>query len=113
APHSRRSLVQLVDPHPASLGAPACAAPVPGGGTIVSRILIAEDEPRIVRFLVRGLQAEGHATASAADGELALQLARTGEFDLMLLDIGLPRMDGIGRLGEPRRRQVLRRGAAL
>ena len=72
----------------------------------MSRILIAEDEPRIVRFLVRGLQAEGHATASAADGEMALQLARTGEFDLMLLDIGLPRMDGFGVLAELRRGQV-------
>ena len=72
----------------------------------MSRILIAEDEPNIVRFLVKGLQAQGYATAAAADGEAALQLAETGEFDLMLLDLGLPRLDGLGVLAELRRRQV-------
>lgn len=72
----------------------------------MSRILIAEDEPHIVRFLVKGLHAQGYATASAADGDLALHLARTGEFDLMLLDLGLPGLDGFGVLAELRRRQV-------
>lgn len=72
----------------------------------MSRILIAEDEPNIVRFLVRGLQAEGHATASAADGPTALHLAETGEFDLMLLDLGLPGRDGLEVLTELRRRRV-------
>jgi len=68
--------------------------------------LIAEDEPNIVRFLVRGLQAQGHATTAAADGDAALYLAETGEFDLMLLDLGLPRLDGLGVLAELRRSQV-------
>ena len=72
----------------------------------MSRILIAEDEPNIVRFLVRGLQAQGYTTATVADGESALHLAGTGEFDLMLLDVGLPGMDGFGVLAELRRRQV-------
>jgi len=72
----------------------------------MSRILIAEDEPNIVRFLVRGLQAQGYATAAAADGVLALDLAQTGEFDLMLLDLGLPRLDGFGVLTELRRRRI-------
>lgn len=72
----------------------------------MSRILIAEDEPNIVRFLVRGLQAQGYATAAAADGALALDLAQTGEFDLMLLDLGLPRLDGFGVLTELRRRRI-------
>jgi len=72
----------------------------------VSRILIAEDEPNIVRFLVKGLQAQGYTTAAAADGEAALHLAKTGEFDLMLLDLGLPRLDGLGVLAELRRSQV-------
>ena len=44
-------------------------ARTPDWGQHMSRILIAEDEPRIVRFLAKGLQAEGHTTASAADGE--------------------------------------------
>jgi two-component system, OmpR family, response regulator len=72
----------------------------------VSRILIAEDEPHIVRFLAKGLQAQGHSTASAPDGESALHMARTGEFDLMLLDLGLPKLDGSEVLTELRRQQV-------
>ena len=72
----------------------------------MSRILIAEDEPNIVRFLVRGLQAKGYATTAATDGEAALYLAETGEFDLMLLDLGLPRLDGLGVLAELRRSQI-------
>ena len=69
----------------------------------MSRILIAEDEPHIVRFLAKGLHAQGHSTASAPDGESALYMARTGEFDLMLLDLGLPKLDGSGVLTELRR----------
>ena len=72
----------------------------------MSRILIAEDEPNIVRFLAKGLRAEGHATTSASDGLTALQLAQTGEFDLMLLDLGLPGRDGLEVLKELRRKRV-------
>ena len=61
----------------------------------MNRILIAEDEPHIVRFLVKGLQAQGYTTAHAADGNQALLLARTGQFDLLLLDLGLPGRDGL------------------
>ena len=73
----------------------------------MTRILIAEDEPHIVRFLVKGLQAEGYATTAAEDGDEALRLARSGAFDLMLLDLGLPRRDGLRVLGEMRRARVL------
>ena len=72
----------------------------------MTRILIAEDEPRITRFLVKGLQAEGYATTAATDGDEALYLARSGEFDLMLLDLGLPKQDGLRVLGEIRRASV-------
>jgi len=72
----------------------------------VSRILIAEDEPHIVRFLAKGLHAQGHSTASAPDGQSALHMARTGEFDLMLLDLGLPKLDGSGVLAELRRQHI-------
>ena len=72
----------------------------------MSRILIAEDEPHIVRFLGKGLQAQGYTTAAAPDGRLALDLAQSGEFDLMLLDLGLPGLDGMGVLAELRRRKV-------
>ena len=73
----------------------------------MTRILIAEDEPHIVRFLAKGLQAEGYATTAAVDGDEALRLARSGAFDLMLLDLGLPRRDGLRVLGEMRRARVL------
>jgi DNA-binding response OmpR family regulator len=72
----------------------------------VTRILIAEDEPHIVRFLVKGLQAQGYATTVAVDGDEALALARTSAFDLMLLDLGLPRLDGLRVLAEMRHAQV-------
>jgi two-component system, OmpR family, response regulator len=72
----------------------------------MNRILIAEDEPNIVRFLASGLQAQGYATAQAGDGNLALAMARTGEFDLMLLDLGLPGRDGLAVLTQLRREQV-------
>jgi two-component system, OmpR family, response regulator len=72
----------------------------------MSRILIAEDEPHIVRFLGKGLQAQGHTTASTADGREALDLARSGQFDLMLLDLGLPGMDGLDVLAELRHSRV-------
>ena len=72
----------------------------------MTRRLIAEDEPHIVRFLVRGLQAQGYATTAAEDGDQALSLAQTGAFDLMLLDLGLPRRDGLSVLAEMRRAQV-------
>jgi two-component system, OmpR family, response regulator len=61
----------------------------------VSRILIAEDEQRIASFIERGLKASGYTTSVVADGESALSLARSGQFDLMILDLGLPRQDGL------------------
>ncbi len=61
----------------------------------MTRILIAEDEVRIASFIERGLKAEGYATKVVGDGDSALSLARSGEFDLMILDLGLPRQDGL------------------
>ena len=60
----------------------------------MSRILIAEDETRIASFLEKGLRANGFTTDVVADGEDALRLARSGKFDLLILDIGLPGKDG-------------------
>jgi two-component system, OmpR family, response regulator len=61
----------------------------------VSRILIAEDEDRIASFIERGLKASGYSTKVVGDGDSALALARSGRFDLMILDLGLPRQDGL------------------
>jgi two-component system, OmpR family, copper resistance phosphate regulon response regulator CusR len=68
----------------------------------VSRILIAEDERRIASFLEKGLRANGFTTNVAVDGEEALRLARSGTFDLLILDLGLPGRDGFAVLSELR-----------
>jgi len=60
----------------------------------VTRILIAEDEERITSFLERGLRANGFTTQSAVSGPDALAMARDEDFDLLILDLGLPLMDG-------------------
>ena len=60
----------------------------------MSRILIAEDEARISEFLEKGLRASGLTTTVVTTGVQALGMARSGEFDLMILDIGLPELDG-------------------
>jgi DNA-binding response OmpR family regulator len=61
----------------------------------VNRILIAEDEQRLSAFLEKGLRANGFATTVVADGPGAVALARDADFDLLILDLGLPRLDGI------------------
>jgi two-component system copper resistance phosphate regulon response regulator CusR len=68
----------------------------------VSRILIAEDELRIASFLEKGLRANGFTTEIAGDGDAALGLARSGRFDLLILDIGLAELDGFEVLRELR-----------
>lgn len=60
----------------------------------MNRILIIEDEARIASFVSKGLKAEGFTPTVVADGVTGLDYALTGEFDLIVLDIGLPGMDG-------------------
>jgi two-component system copper resistance phosphate regulon response regulator CusR len=60
----------------------------------VARILIAEDEPRISSFVEKGLSANGFTVTVVEDGPSAYDYAMTGGFDLIILDIGLPGMDG-------------------
>ena len=58
------------------------------------RILIVEDEARIASFLEKGLKAAGYTPTLVTDGTTGLDYALTGEFDLVVLDIGLPELDG-------------------
>jgi DNA-binding response OmpR family regulator len=60
----------------------------------MTRILIAEDEGRIVSFLEKGLRAAGYSTYAVCDGVNALALARDDGFDLLILDLGLPGITG-------------------
>jgi DNA-binding response OmpR family regulator len=70
----------------------------------VSRILIAEDEPGIASFLDKGLKAAGFSTLVVDDGITAAGAARDRDFDLMILDLGLPGLDGHQVLAELRAR---------
>jgi DNA-binding response OmpR family regulator len=68
----------------------------------VARILIVEDEARIASFIAKGLAADGYTTSTVGDGHTALDLALSGDFDLVILDIGLPGMDGYAVLEQMR-----------
>ena len=63
------------------------------------RILVVEDERGIADFVTRGLESEGYAVTCVNDGEEGEALARTGRFDLLILDLMLPGRTGIEILG--------------
>ena len=70
----------------------------------MKRILVIEDEERISSFLAKGLKANGFATSVAETGRDGLAMISSGEFDLVILDIGLPDIDGFEVLREVRRK---------
>jgi DNA-binding response OmpR family regulator len=69
-------------------------------GLIMPRILVVEDEARIASFVSRALSAEGFGVDCASDGDRALQMARAGLYELVILDLLLPGRDGISVLRE-------------
>lgn len=60
----------------------------------MNRILIVEDEARLAAFVEKGLRKNGFQTTIAEDGEQAILQTESGDFDLVLLDLGLPIKDG-------------------
>jgi len=70
------------------------------------RQLVVEDEKKVANFIKQGLEEEGYAIDVAGDGEEGLAMALDGVHDLFILDIGLPRMNGLQVLEELRRRKV-------
>jgi heavy metal response regulator len=66
------------------------------------RILVIEDEPKVARFLERGLKQQAYAVDVADNGEDGLQLATDHDYDLIVLDVMLPGRDGFGVLRELR-----------
>jgi DNA-binding response OmpR family regulator len=64
------------------------------------RLLVVEDEPRILSFLVRGLESEGFTVDSELDGLSALRRTAHRRYDLVVLDLLLPRLDGLSVLRE-------------
>jgi heavy metal response regulator len=59
------------------------------------RILVVEDEKKVASFIKKGLEEEHYAVDIAYDGEEGLDLAQINEYDLILLDIMLPKLDGV------------------
>jgi two-component system, OmpR family, response regulator len=64
------------------------------------QVLVVDDEPRIVDFVSRALAAEGFGVDRASDGVRALEMARTGRYQLVVLDLLLPGKDGVSVLEE-------------
>ena len=62
------------------------------------RILVVEDDAKIASFIVKGLKQSGFAVDHAADGEEGLRLARAHGYDVTVLDIMLPKLDGLSVL---------------
>jgi two-component system copper resistance phosphate regulon response regulator CusR len=69
------------------------------------RILVIEDEPRIQAFVTRGLAAEGFTVEACSDGASGLERGLQESFDLVILDLLLPGIDGLTLLSEVRRKR--------
>lgn len=70
------------------------------------RILVVEDEVKVANFIKKGLEEEGYAVDLAADGQEGLLLASDGVHNLIVLDINLPKLDGLEVLRELRQQKV-------
>jgi len=71
------------------------------------RVLVVEDEIKVASFLKRGLEAENYAVDVATDGEDGLHLATSNEYDMILLDILLPKLNGFEVLAKLRDRNIV------
>jgi DNA-binding response OmpR family regulator len=70
------------------------------------RILVVEDDPKAARFLKQGLEEEGHAVDVAADGQEGAQFGHLSPYDLIVLDVQLPKKSGLELSRELRREGV-------
>ena len=70
------------------------------------RILVVEDEKRIADFLSRGLESAGYAVDVAGEGTAAIDMVHATEYDLIILDLGLPDVDGLTVLQKIRNRKT-------
>ena len=70
------------------------------------RILVVEDEKKVASFIKKGLEEEGYAVDLAADGQEGLVLALDGVHDLIVLDLNLPKLDGLEVLQQLRKAKI-------
>jgi heavy metal response regulator len=70
------------------------------------RLLVVEDEKKVASFIKKGLEEEGYAVDLASDGKTGLMLGLDGVHDLIILDVNLPKMDGLRVLQELRRKKL-------
>ncbi|MCL4476796.1 MAG: response regulator transcription factor [Nitrospirae bacterium] len=70
------------------------------------RILLVEDDVKIASFVVKGLRAAGYAVDHAIDGENGLHMALTEPYDAAIIDIMLPKLDGLSLIEEMRKERV-------
>jgi heavy metal response regulator len=71
------------------------------------RILVVEDEKKVASFIQRGLEGEGFTVEVAYDGESGVELAAQNSYDLILMDIMLPKMDGLEAIKALRAKEVV------
>jgi two-component system OmpR family response regulator len=70
------------------------------------RILVVEDDPKIASFVVNGLKQNGYAVDHCADGDEALGFAGTIDYDAAVIDVMLPKLDGLNLIRQLRQRQI-------
>jgi two-component system OmpR family response regulator len=79
---------------------------LPSAPVDAMRILVVEDDKKIASFLVKGLKQNGYAVDQAPDGEAGLRLAETTPYDAAVLDLMLPKLDGLSLLRQLRRQKI-------
>src|SRR5881409_4383943 len=85
-----------------------CAPNVQAGTRVLrARILVADDDPASAELLVAFLESQGFEVAIAPDGNLALEMGTSGEYELVILDVHMPLYDGVEILQMLRMRHVL------
>jgi CheY-like chemotaxis protein len=106
---SKSKKTKAAEPAPtAEAVAKPAAPPTPDASpaSATGRILVADDDRQMRRLIRMILERDGYEVAEAADGLDALDLIEGGQFDLLILDLDMPRLDGVGVLDELRARVV-------
>jgi two-component system, OmpR family, response regulator len=70
------------------------------------RLLLVEDDPKIASFILKGMKAEGYAVDHASDGQEGLQMAVTEPYDAAIIDVMLPKLDGLSVIERMRKEKV-------